>query len=69
MLSAFMEAFGDLPEPRTHTNKIRHKLLDIVIITVCGVICGLDEWDLIEDYGRAKRPVVGETSPSFVTWH
>lgn len=55
MLIAFMEAFGDLPEPRTHTNKIRHKLLDIVVITVCAVICGLDEWDMIADYGRAKH--------------
>lgn len=55
MLDAFMESFADLPEPRSHTNKIRHKLLDIVVITVCAVICGLDEWDLIEDYGHAKR--------------
>lgn len=56
MLIAFMKAFADLPEPRMHTNKIRHKLLDIVVITVCAVICGLDEWDTIADYGRAKRP-------------
>jgi predicted transposase YbfD/YdcC len=56
MLSAFMEAFASLPEPRVHVNKIRHELSDIVAITVCAVICGIDEWDLIEDYAHAKRP-------------
>jgi hypothetical protein len=56
MLSVFMNVFADLPEPRTHVNKIHHNLLDIVVITVCAVICGIDEWDLIEDYARAKQP-------------
>lgn len=56
MLKVFMEAFADLPEPRVHENKIRHKLLDIVAITVCAVMCGIDEWWFVADYGRAKEP-------------
>jgi predicted transposase YbfD/YdcC len=50
-----MDAFAELPEPRLHVDKIRHKLSDIVVMTVCAVICGVDEWDLIEDYAHAKR--------------
>jgi hypothetical protein len=40
MLDAFMEAFSDLPEPRAHVNKIRYKLLDIVVMATCAVISG-----------------------------
>jgi predicted transposase YbfD/YdcC len=56
MLDVFMDAFADLPEPRVHENKIRHKLLDIVAITVCAVMSGVDEWWFVADYGRVKEP-------------
>ncbi len=32
-----------------------HNLLDILIIAVCAVICGADEWQDIEDFGRCKE--------------
>ena len=38
MLSAFMESFADLPEPRVHENKIRYKLLDIVVMATCAAV-------------------------------
>ena len=46
------EHFSTLPDPRS-SNK-RHKLIDIVTITICAVICGADTWDQIEEYGHAK---------------
>jgi len=30
-------------------------LLDIVVITICGVICGCDDWQQIETFARARR--------------
>lgn len=55
MLTSFIETFSGLAEPRVHENKIRHKLLDIVTITVCAVICGADDWIDVADFGKAKQ--------------
>jgi hypothetical protein len=46
--------FEDLPDPRV-VGRCDHKLLDIVAITVCAVISGLDEWEDIADYARMKE--------------
>lgn len=44
--------FSDLDDPRDD-NK-RHKLLDIVLIAVCAVVCGADNWEDVELFGLAK---------------
>jgi hypothetical protein len=46
--------FEDLPDPRV-VGRCDHKLLDIVAITVCAVISGLDEWEDIVDYARMRE--------------
>lgn len=46
--------FADLPDPRIDRTK-RHKLIDIVGIPICAVICGADGWAAIEEYGQAKE--------------
>lgn len=46
--------FGEIVDPRIERTK-RHKLLDIIIIAICGVICGADGWTEIEDFGHAKE--------------
>ena len=30
-------------------------MLDIIAITICGVICGADCWTEIEEYGNSKQ--------------
>ena len=35
--------FKGLEDPRSEINR-RHKLLDIVVISVCAAICGADQW-------------------------
>jgi predicted transposase YbfD/YdcC len=47
--------FGSLKDPRIDRTK-RHKLLDILVIAVCAVICGADGWTEVADFGRAKEP-------------
>ena len=32
----------------------RHELLDSIVITICGVICGADNWVEIEEFGNAR---------------
>ena len=45
--------FEELEDPRIDRTK-HHQLLDIIIIAVCGVICGADSWVDIELFGRSK---------------
>jgi predicted transposase YbfD/YdcC len=46
--------FASLRDPRVERTK-RHKLLDIVVIAICGVMCGADGWTDIEAFGAAKE--------------
>lgn len=48
------EHFGDLPDPRIDRTKL-HKLLDIVLIAICAVICGADDWVEVAMFGEAKE--------------
>jgi predicted transposase YbfD/YdcC len=52
-VESLREHFGDLKDPRVERSK-RHMLLDIIVIAVCGVICGADNWVDVERFGKAK---------------
>jgi predicted transposase YbfD/YdcC len=47
------EHFSNLTEPRRY-NK-RHLLMDIVVIAICAVICGADDWPAVEEFGKDKK--------------
>jgi predicted transposase YbfD/YdcC len=46
--------FGGIEDPRIERTK-QHKLLDILIIAICGVICGAEGWVNIEEFGKEKE--------------
>jgi predicted transposase YbfD/YdcC len=46
--------FGRIEDPRVERTK-QHKLLDIIIIAICGVICGAEGWVNIEEFGKEKE--------------
>ena len=56
------EHFSSLDDPRAQ-HSIEHLLLDIVLVTICAVICpkgyrfayGADNWVEIENYGNSKQ--------------
>ena len=49
-----VDHFKDLEDKRVERTK-RHKLIDIVTIAICAVICGVDSWVLMEAYGKKKE--------------
>ena len=51
--NSISDFFSDLTEPRD-SNK-RHKLIDIITIALCAVICGADTWEDIEEFGDTKK--------------
>lgn len=54
-LEAIEEHFGKVPDPRVDRTK-DHKLIDIIAIAICAVICGAENWVDIELYGKSKMP-------------
>lgn len=48
-----LKHFEDLEDPRIERTK-RHRLIDIICLSVCAVIGGADGWEEIEDFGKDK---------------
>jgi predicted transposase YbfD/YdcC len=52
-LKAIEKHFGQITDPRVDRTK-EHKLVDIIAIALCAVICGAENWVDIELYGNSK---------------
>ncbi len=52
-MAGILEHFGSLNDPR-RDHKKKHKLCDIIFISIAAVICGADDWYEIEEYGKYK---------------
>lgn len=46
--------FGDIEDPRIDRTKL-HKLVDILAIAICAVIAGADNWEDVEEFGKARE--------------
>jgi predicted transposase YbfD/YdcC len=48
------EPFAEVKDPREAMNQ-RHKFIDMLVIAICAVICGADDWEAVAMFGRAKE--------------
>jgi len=46
--------FNNIEDPRIERKKL-HKLIDIITIAICAVICGAETWEDIEIFGQSKH--------------
>ena len=53
-LEAIEEHFSKVSDPRKDRTR-DHKLIDIIAIAICAVICGAEGWVDIELYGKSKQ--------------
>jgi predicted transposase YbfD/YdcC len=51
---SFARYFAELPDPRVNRTK-KHRLDDILAVTLCAVICGADSFEEIERFGEARE--------------
>ena len=49
----FLDVFGQLDDPRIDRKKL-HPMPEILLLTLCAIICGAESWDDIETFGQAK---------------
>ncbi len=52
-LEAIEEHFSKVKDPRIDRTK-DHKLIDIIAIAICAIICGAEGWTDMENYGNSK---------------
>ena len=50
---SILDHFADLDDPRVERTR-RHKLVDIIAIAICAIICGADSWVHVDLFGRSK---------------
>jgi predicted transposase YbfD/YdcC len=55
---AIKHHFRGLKDPRINRHK-KHQLLDIVVIALCAIICGAEDWQQIAAFGRERRDWLG----------
>jgi len=54
-LGAIEQHFSKVSDPRVDRTK-EHKLMDMIVIAICAVICGAEGWTDIENFGNSKLP-------------
>ena len=52
--TSLIELFSELEDPRIDRTK-RHRLIDVVVIAICGIIYGADSWVDVELFGNSKK--------------
>lgn len=52
--ATLLEHFRELADPRIDRHK-EHKLIDILVIAICAILCGANDWVAVETFGKAKR--------------
>src|SRR5579872_3838438 len=48
------ECFGDITDPRV-VGRCDHKLVEIILVAVCAVLCGAESWSEVEEFGESKQ--------------
>lgn len=51
--STWKECFEPLRDPRV-AGRTRHRLIDILFLTLCGVTVGMDDFEGVEDWGNER---------------
>ena len=52
--TSIIKAFSSVEDPRIDRTK-KHKLIDIITISLCSIICGSEGWEDIEFFGNERR--------------
>lgn len=52
--TSLIDSMRDIPDPRAPYNQ-RHSFIDIIMIAVLAILCGMDTWDEIEDWALSQQ--------------
>lgn len=55
---SLVECMQEVPDPRAPYNQ-KHKFIDIIMIAVTAILCGMDTWNEIEDWAHSQKEWLG----------
>ena len=58
-----IEKVKEIGDPRRQYGYLRHKLVTIVIIAFCAIICGAEDYEDIEDFGNIRKTWIANFLP------
>jgi predicted transposase YbfD/YdcC len=53
--NSIQKLFASLPDPRRRLGRVKHPLLTLVVIALCGTIAGADTWEEIVQFAYARH--------------
>lgn len=53
-MTGLISFFEPMEDPRIERTR-QHKFIDIIVITMAAVICGCEDWNEIELFGKLKK--------------
>jgi predicted transposase YbfD/YdcC len=59
---SLIEHFADLPDPRMERTRL-HALTDILVIAICAIVCGAEDFVAFEAWGRAQEAWLRQRLP------
>src|SRR5215831_20901454 len=54
LTASIVKHFAGVEDPRLE-RKRDHLLIDILVIAICAVVCGANDWVAVETFGKAKE--------------
>src|SRR5204863_9331611 len=51
---ATLDVFADVEDPRINRTKL-HPLINVLVMALCGAICGANGWDELALFARAQK--------------
>lgn len=55
ILPEFIHIIETLEDPRIENHNMRHKMVDILVISFLGIVCGANNWTEVADFGDCKK--------------
>jgi len=49
-----LEIFSGLQDPRRQTGNYVYPLNELIFLTICGVLCGCEDWQNISEFGKSQ---------------
>lgn len=53
--SPLVRALAEVPDPRRQCKNLRHRLVDVLVMGFCGVLCGCEDFVELETFARKKE--------------
>ena len=62
MRETFLDYFLDIEDPRI-SGMVIYPLEELLFTTLCGVLCGANDWVVVSEYGKANLAYLGQFLP------